>query len=64
MKGRHDKSRKLSGLNATKDNPCIPPFGKGLRLIEEVRRDFYNEEIIHKISPIPSLPKRGIFRTS
>jgi hypothetical protein len=26
----------------------------------EVRRDFYNEEIIHKISPIPSLPKRGI----
>jgi hypothetical protein len=29
MKGRHDKSRKLSGLNATKDNPGIPPFGKG-----------------------------------
>jgi hypothetical protein len=27
----------------------------------EVRRDFYYEEIIHKISPHPSLEKRGIF---
>jgi hypothetical protein len=30
----------------------------------EVRRDFYDEEINHKISPIPSLPKRGIFGTN
>ncbi|OGW43644.1 MAG: hypothetical protein A2Y66_08365 [Nitrospirae bacterium RBG_13_41_22] len=30
----------------------------------EVRRDFCNEEIIHKISPIPSFLKRGIFGTN
>jgi hypothetical protein len=30
----------------------------------EVRRDFCDEEIIHKISPIPSFPKRGIFGTN
>jgi hypothetical protein len=27
----------------------------------EVRRDFCDEEIIYKISPIPSFPKGGIF---
>jgi hypothetical protein len=27
----------------------------------EVRRDFYDKEIINKISPNPSFPKRGIF---
>jgi hypothetical protein len=30
----------------------------------EVRRDFYYEEVIHKISPVPSFPKRGIFGTN
>jgi hypothetical protein len=29
----------------------------------EVRRDFYDHEIIKKISPIPWLSKRGIFGT-
>jgi hypothetical protein len=30
----------------------------------EVRRDFCDEEISHKISPITSFPKRGIFGTT
>jgi hypothetical protein len=38
IEGRHNKSRKLSGLNATKDNPYSPDgtFNRVARIIHKI----------------------------